>query len=167
MEIKINDRKSAINLVERKGNMVKVVLDGKEIELDLVRIERGYYSAIFNNKCINVWLEPGNSIKHYSAFSGKYAYKIEIIDAESKYLQSRNLGGIQSDSGAILTPMPGKVVKILVKQGEKVTAGQTVIVISAMKMESEFKSPKDGTVKSVFVSEGDLVDGNQVVLEIE
>ena len=167
MEININNRKAIADLIERKGNMVKVMLDGNLIELDLVSIERGYYSAIYNNKCINVWLEPGNNAKNYSAFSGKYSYKIEMIDAESKYLQSRNQGGLLSDSGSIITPMPGKVVKIFVKKGDTVNAGQTVITISAMKMESEFKSPKDGMVKAVLVSEGALVDGNQVVVEIE
>ena len=63
--------------------------------------------------------------------------------------------------------MPGKVVKIPVKIGEEVKEGQTLIIISAMKMESEFKAKKDGKVKDIRTSEGATVDGNQVLLILE
>jgi biotin carboxyl carrier protein len=63
--------------------------------------------------------------------------------------------------------MPGKVVKIPVKTGDTVQKGDTVITISAMKMESEYKSPKDGRVGRIHVTEGSTVDANQVLIEIE
>lgn len=63
--------------------------------------------------------------------------------------------------------MPGKIVKILVSVGDKVEPGQTVIIVSAMKMESEFKATKPGIVSEIPVSEGDTVDGNQVLVSIE
>jgi biotin carboxyl carrier protein len=63
--------------------------------------------------------------------------------------------------------MPGKVVKISVAEGDAVTRGQTVLILSAMKMESEYKSPVDGTVKKIAVKEGDVVEGNQVLIEFE
>ncbi len=63
--------------------------------------------------------------------------------------------------------MPGKIVKILVAEGDKVEAGQTVIIVSAMKMESEFKASKAGIVNEIPVKEGDTVDGNQVLVVIE
>ena len=60
--------------------------------------------------------------------------------------------------------MPGKVVKIPVKAGETVEAGQTLIIVSAMKMESEFKARKAGVVKSIHVAEGDTIDANKVLV---
>ena len=63
--------------------------------------------------------------------------------------------------------MPGKIVKILVAVGDAVEAGQTVIIVSAMKMESEFKAAKAGIVSEIPVKEGDTVDGNQVLVVIE
>ena len=63
--------------------------------------------------------------------------------------------------------MPGKIVKILVAEGDTVTAGQTVIIVSAMKMESEFKASKSGVISEIPVKEGDTVDGNQVLVVIE
>jgi biotin carboxyl carrier protein len=63
--------------------------------------------------------------------------------------------------------MPGRVVRILVKEGDAVTMGQTVIVVSAMKMESEYKAAKDGVIKHVHVKEGEVVNGHQPLITIE
>ena len=63
--------------------------------------------------------------------------------------------------------MPGKIVKVLVEEGEPISAGDTVLIISAMKMESEFKSPVDGIVKKVHIKDNDIVNGDQLLVEIE
>ena len=63
--------------------------------------------------------------------------------------------------------MPGKVVKVLVNEGDVVKEGQTTIIISAMKMESEYKAPMDGIVKKINVRDGDTVEGNQILIELE
>jgi biotin carboxyl carrier protein len=63
--------------------------------------------------------------------------------------------------------MPGKVVRIPVIEGQKVTKGDTLIVISAMKMESNYNATLDGTVKKIHVSEGDSVTNNQPLIELE
>ena len=63
--------------------------------------------------------------------------------------------------------MPGKIVKILVAEGDTVEAGQTVIIVSAMKMESEFKASKAGVVKEVAVKEDETVNGGQKMIVIE
>jgi biotin carboxyl carrier protein len=60
--------------------------------------------------------------------------------------------------------MPGKVVKIPVKQGDMVTAGQTLIVVEAMKMQSEFKAAADRQVTDILVKEGDTVNANQLLI---
>ena len=64
----------------------------------------------------------------------------------------------------ITVPMPGKIVNVLVKPGDKVSNGDTLVIVSAMKMESEYKAEKDGVVKEVNVSDGDTVDGGQVMV---
>ncbi len=63
--------------------------------------------------------------------------------------------------------MPGKVVKVLVNKGDSVKEGETAIIISAMKMESEYKAPKDGVIKKVNVKDGDTIEGNQILIELE
>ena len=74
-----------------------------------------------------------------------------------------NAGG----AGALITQMPGKVVKLMVKEGEKVTKGQTVLILEAMKMENEIKSGADGTVKTINVKEGQALEAGFLMVEIE
>ena len=69
--------------------------------------------------------------------------------------------------GGFIAPMPGKVVKVNVKAGDAVKAGQVLLVLEAMKMEQATRSPTDGVVKSVPVREGDQVTAGQVLVTLE
>jgi biotin carboxyl carrier protein len=68
---------------------------------------------------------------------------------------------------AVQSPMPGKVVKVLVAVGDEVKSGQGVVVVEAMKMENELKSPKDGKIKAVAVKEGQAVEAGQSLVTLE
>jgi len=63
----------------------------------------------------------------------------------------------------IVAPMPGKVVRLLVQQGEKVEAGRGLLVVEAMKMQNEIRSPKTGTVERLLVTDGQAVNAGEVV----
>jgi biotin carboxyl carrier protein len=63
--------------------------------------------------------------------------------------------------------MPGRIVRVLVKPGDVVEAGQGTVVVEAMKMENELRSPKRGTVTSVTVTEGTLVEARRVLVVVE
>ena len=63
----------------------------------------------------------------------------------------------------IKSPMPGKLVKVLIQVGDTVTAGQGVAVVEAMKMENELKAPRDGKVLAIAVTEGQAVDAGQTL----
>ena len=67
----------------------------------------------------------------------------------------------------VTAPMPGKILRILVNEGEKVKVGQGLLVLEAMKMENEIPSPMDGVVKRILVKEGETVDTGQALIEIE
>jgi biotin carboxyl carrier protein len=67
----------------------------------------------------------------------------------------------------VLAPMPGKVVKILVKPGDEVKARQGLVVVEAMKMENELRSPKDGRVSDVLVAEGASVEAGRLLVVVE
>ena len=165
-EIKINDKISTIDLLNRNGSKVKIALDGKKYDADIVMVEKGVYSIIMDGISYNIELIENNSSKDYVVNTLYESFDVEIIDAESKYLKSRKKDEGE-DTDTISTPMPGKVVKLLVKAGDKVKAGETVIIISAMKMESEYKVKKDRLIKEVLVQEGDVVEGHQPLIYIE
>ena len=63
-------------------------------------------------------------------------------------------------------PLVGRVLRILVSEGQQVRAGQTLLVLESMKMENEIVSPRDGTVRNIRVREGETVERGQVLMEV-
>ena len=94
-------------------------------------------------------------------------FNVEIVDAESKYISSRSQGMEAEEENSVVSPMPGKVVRIPVSVGDAVTAGQTLIVVEAMKMQSEFKASHDKKVLEILVKEGDTVNAHQLMMKLE
>ncbi|HEY7502259.1 MAG TPA: biotin/lipoyl-containing protein [Vicinamibacterales bacterium] len=68
---------------------------------------------------------------------------------------------------AVVAPMPGRVVRVLVSRGDEVAARQSVVVVEAMKMENELRSPKAGRIKEVAVGSGTLVEAGRVLVVVE
>jgi len=135
--------------------------------LDCNQVEKGIYSILFKGRSYNVELIETDTPKKYSVNTFYHSYDAEIIDAETKYLQARKGGDMDDEQSTIYSPMPGKVVKIEVDLGDEVKKGDTVIIISAMKMESEYKAGKDGTISEIFVTEEDTVKANQALIHID
>ncbi len=167
LEIKIDQQISNVRLVSRQGNKAVVELDGKQLEVDIEMVEDGVYSILHHGKSFNIELIPADGPKNYFANTCYASHEVEIIDAQSRYMQNRNKNLRDETEKNITAPMPGKVVRILVEEGDQVSMGTPLIVVSAMKMESEYKAPKDGRIKKVFVHEGDTVPGNQPLIEME
>lgn len=165
-EIKINDRTANIELLSREGSKFQIAIDHKVYELDAVEVEKGVYSILLDNKSFNVELVQGKNSKSYIVNTLYDSFNVDIIDAESKYLMNRRKDDGE-DANVIASPMPGKVVKILFNEGDQVKAGETVIIVSAMKMESEYKVKQDRTIKRILVKEGDTVNGDQPMVIIE
>jgi biotin carboxyl carrier protein len=92
----------------------------------------------------------------------------------SATVNGRRTGRVGADGGAggpgdqaILAPMPGRVLRVLVSVGDEVAARQGVVVVEAMKMENELRSPKAGRIKEVSVTAGTLVEAGRVLLVVE
>jgi len=167
LDIKIGDRIANVRLVKKDGSKATIEVDDKLYDVDIVMVEEGVYSIIHDGKSYNIEMIQGNSPKNYFVNTYYSSLEVDIIDAQSRYQQNRNKDGIHSGDKIISTPMPGKIVRIPVKEGDVVEKGSTVIVISAMKMESEYKSPTDGVVKKIYVNEGDTINSHQPLVEIE
>jgi biotin carboxyl carrier protein len=167
LEIRLKDRLSKVELISREKNRLTIKVDEKLYELDINKVEKGRYSILLDGKSFNVEIIEKESSKEYNVTALDRSYDLEIIDAESRYLMSRKGNDLEDAENTIASPMPGKIVKILVHAGQKVETGQTVIIVSAMKMESEYKAGKDGVVKEVHVSEGDTIEGSQPLITLE
>lgn len=164
-EISLDGVEESIEILSRDGNKIEVMVGDRKYNLDIVEVENGIYSILLNGKSYNVELSPIQN-KKYSVNTLYNSFETEIIDAESRYMNSRK-GDVDEEQSFISTPMPGKIVKILVEEGQEVKAGETLVIVSAMKMESEYKVLTDKKVKDILVKEGDNIDGHQPLITLE
>ena len=167
LEIKLGERTANVELISKDGNKVQVSIDNKLYEVDIVMVENGVYSIILGNKSYNIELVRDESGKKYMVNTPYNYFPLEIIDMQAKYLKNRMKDDIDNTQDRIFSPMPGKIIKIMVKKGEEVTAGQTLIIVEAMKMQSEYKVKRDSKIKDILVKEGDTVEGNQTLIVLE
>ncbi len=96
--------------------------------------------------------------------------KVAVFVGGEQYsliLPRKNYGGAAAAKGSLLSPMPGRVVKIMVQRGEHVTKGQALMIMEAMKMEHTIRSPVNGEVEKIFYGMGDLVQEKQQLLGIK
>lgn len=166
MEISIDGRVASVQELSRDGNIITMMVDGEVYEVDAIRVAEGIYSILYKGKSYNIEMIADNTARHYTVNSWYNTYKVEVIDAQTRYRMSREKGSHADEGNIIVSPMPGKVVKLLVNEGDPVEAGQTLIIISAMKMESEFKAKVSGVVTHIAVKEGDTVDANKELITI-
>jgi len=146
-----------------KAESYVAAIDGNKYEFNAAKISANCFSLAFakmhriiyaaeNDKKIFIHLEgrvielekTGNDLKKFSSDGLEYGAKDQIV-----------------------TPMPGKVVKILVNEGDKIELGQPLVIVESMKMENEIKSPTNGTVVSIHFKDGDLVAPNQPIIKLE
>lgn len=127
--------------------------------MNIIETEPGVYSVIADGACYEV-RTAGNEI----TVNG-HTFEIAIEDPR----QWKRRGGASGLQGriSITAPMPGKVVRVLVAAGEDVTAGQGLIVVEAMKMQNELKSPREGRVTAVQAKENDSVNAGTILVLIE
>jgi biotin carboxyl carrier protein len=173
-EIAIGDTLRTVGIV-RKGGMLHVDLDGRTHIVDARRISDSIVSMLVQ---IGDAAAPSRSID--AAFATQPAagdFDVHL-DGRTIAVQIRPAGsfGRQNKAGAgapatgpqrVVAPMPGKVVRVLVKPGDDVKARQGLVVVEAMKMENELRAARDGRVRDVSAAEGQSVDAGAVLLVVE
>ena len=157
-----------------EGKTYLVKIDGNRSGEYKAAIEKNIYDFSASNISPNEFsiLIDRKNIKTYVAESDENIYvhiggkTIKLGKAQSS---TRGFGGAGGEFGAkdeISTPMPGKVVKILVNEGDRVEAGQSLVIVESMKMENEIKSPTAGEIISVNFANGDLVEPGQTIIKL-
>jgi biotin carboxyl carrier protein len=138
-------------------------LDGQSIEADAVQVRPGTLSLRLANQCYEVKCEP--LAGGWKIWIGSESFDVEVRDPRS--LRGRARASDEHGVKKLTAPMPGKVVRVLVEQGEQVEAGAGILVVEAMKMQNEVKSPKKGTVQKLLVSQGAAVNAGDVLAIVE
>ena len=147
MEIRVGNRIAEVELISKVGNCVRMSIDGKVLDLDVMMAENGVCSILMDGVSYNAELIRAEGGKSYTVNTAFASLPVEILDAKAKLLSARR-----------------KVVKVMVAEGDRLAAGDTVLVVEAMKMQSNFKVSEDCMVREVLVKEGDLVNTDQVLV---
>ena len=147
--------------VDRDDGHFVVKVGDRTHRVDARKLEGDFYSILDGQESYEVGVERVGD--GYKVRRGASVVTVNFVDPS----RSGRAKLAKSGPEQIVTHMPGRVVRILVAEGDKVEAGQGVIVVEAMKMENEISTDKGGTVKSVVVEEGQSVDGGAELLVIE
>jgi len=138
-------------------------VDGREIAVDAVLARPDVLSLRIANRAFEVKCERVGAETHFWVGSERFA--AEVRDPRS--LRGRVRASDQHGPKKLTAPMPGKVVRILALQGAEIDAGAGVIVVEAMKMQNEVKSPKKGTIQKILVNLGAAVNAGDVLAIVE
>ena len=156
---KIQDQIYKITLEKEEGQL-QAEIDGNTVPVDFVKLENNLYSLLVDGKSMTVGVvRKGRKLQ---VFIDGDLYELEAVSEREQRKTSHIISGVQE----IKSPMPSRVVKILKGEGDEVAADEGVIVVEAMKMESELKSPIAGQIKNVMVKEGDAVESGTVLLVV-
>lgn len=161
-DVAIDGKNYRLDLTQVDGRW-SCQLDGRQIEVDAVLARPNVLSLRIGNKAYEVKCERVASDVHIWVGSRRFAP--EIRDPRS--LRSRGRSVDDHGPRKLIAPMPGKVVRILLTQGSEVEAGAGVLVVEAMKMQNEVKSPKKGTIQKIVVNEGAAVNAGDVLAIVE
>lgn len=146
-----------------------VLVDGNLIQMDLEDYSNDRIHVLLKNKSYSAEVVVVNykEKKAEIKINGSL-YHISLKNEKDALLESLGieLNKVQSVSN-LKAPMPGLVLEILVKAGDKVNKGDCLLVLEAMKMENLIKSPSDITIKSIEINTGDKVEKNQVLIQFD
>lgn len=135
-------------------------LDGSAVDIDCAPIGPDLLSIVLNGKSYQIRRE-GNQI-----FVGHHAYEVSVADPRS-WRGRRARSAAEAGPRKLIASMPGKVVRVLVREGDPIEQDQGVVVIEAMKMQNEIRSPKQGRLQKLLVREGMNVKAGETLALVE
>lgn len=169
LTIEVNGRPHAVSVEPHEGAF-RVTVDGRVRHVDAAALDAATWSLI----CLSEGREsreaglaetgvPGELAVHMS--NGVATVRVSVDGAG----RAGRAAAVSAAGGArdVVSPMPGKIVKVLVSPGDLVAVRQGVVVVEAMKMENELRAARDGRVAEVRVTEGELVEAGRVLVVIE
>ncbi|MFL2963323.1 MAG: biotin/lipoyl-containing protein [Candidatus Thalassarchaeaceae archaeon] len=145
---------------EGKLELSSIKKDGNEIDISDVTIS---HDSNFNRLLVNI--DKNSKLAHVVKIQDSYWIhldgRVHVVNAHEIGLSSQ-----KQSEGSLVAPMPGTIIEILVKEGQRVRKGQDLMVMEAMKMEHKIQSPKDGEVISISHKIGQRVDMGAILVEI-
>ncbi len=150
-------------IIDNEGDLKVIEVNGERRKFQYRKIENNIFLLTFDGREKYTVYVAKDKDKFYAWADGR-GYILE--EKGEEYSAS---GAVKKEEGVqyVTSPMPGKVVKVLVKPGDKVKEGQGLIIVESMKMENEFTADFDGIVKEVKASPGDQIDADVPLVVVE
>ena len=162
LNVKIGGRDRTVE-IDSRGERVHFVIDDREVPADLVEAQPGIYSVLIGGQAFEASVATDSASSR--VIIGGREFPFEIADPRRWNRGRRGMAGAEGKQ-SIAAPMPGKVVRLLIKNGDSVEIGQGLIVVEAMKMQNEIKSPKAGKIERLDVKEGQAVNAGDILAVI-
>ncbi len=166
----MSEREHDVSLIFNEGESAAAEVDGRAYEVVVRELGDGQYLILSDKRVSKVRVEnrQGSRVSAglFDVALGGHSYEATVIDPK-RLRSGESAAAHGAGTAPIISPMPGKVVRLLVETGAQVEAGQGVVVVEAMKMQNEMKAPKAGTVVSLNAEVGATVSAGDVLAVIE
>jgi biotin carboxyl carrier protein len=158
--VTIDDRTLVVDL---SGSVPRV--QGEDLPTELVtRPGSSLRSLLVRGRSYSLVAEPTGRRGEWSIFVGPRNYAVRVVDERTRVISQMTAGAEVAAPKTVVAPMPGMVVRVDVVPGQQVRAGEGVVVVEAMKMENELRTPADGVVLRVEVAPGATVEKGAVLV---
>ena len=161
----LGERNYTVEIEEIGKSVYRVSVDGNEFTVDGKKTGLTNFSLIVDNRSFEI--EVDNKADEYRVLVDGRNYRVNLMDERRVRTSGGIAGGAVHGRQMVSVPMPGKVIAILVAEGDTVEKGQGLVIVEAMKMENEVRSPIAGEVKEIKVKQGDTVEGGAALLIVE
>ena len=162
---KLGEQTHTVEIEETGRSVYRVSVDGNEFLVDGKKTGRTNFSLIVDNRSFEI--EVDNSGDEYRVLVDGRNYHIQLVDERRMRVGGAQTGLELQGRQNVSVPMPGKIVAVLVTEGDTVEKGQGLVIVEAMKMENEVRSPIAGEVKEIKIKAGDTVEGGAVLIVVE
>lgn len=150
--------------LRREGARVEATVDGRRYELEAHETEPGAFLLLADGRVYECRVNRAGGASEVQV--GDEIFRVTLFDPK-RLRGARGAGAEASGRAQVVASMPGKVVRVLVAEGASVEAGDGLVVVEAMKMQNELKSPKSGTIVELRAEAGATVNAGDVLVVVE
>jgi len=159
-QLMIGEKTFKLHLKQYSEHTINLQLDGSDYHLNFRNFPEGKLELQLGDNHYLSWVslpEAGKAIITHAGITFDVT-RTDILPQQQEFSAAEM--SVHADIGNIVSPMPGRIIKIAVSEGDSILKGDLLLVVEAMKMENSIMSPGDGVVETISVSVGDLVDGS-------
>jgi biotin carboxyl carrier protein len=154
---------SVVDVIELPNGALQARIDGRAIDLDAVPVGKQLSVRVGG---LVVDLTTHGKLPEIDISASGYRSRVRVESERTHSAERTGNDATSSGDRVVKSPMPGRVVRVLVAKGETVKAGQALVVLEAMKMENEVRARAPGTVAEVHVTAGAAIDGNATLVTL-